>query len=206
MKIGIIGAGNVGGTLGKALANAGHSVMFGARNPQAERIQQLLADTNGDAQAGTVLEAVAFGEAVILAIHWPAVETVVPKAGGWNGKILIDATNRFTPPTSVSAGSAAEDLARIAAGARIIKAFNTIGAEHMANPDFNGEKASMLICGDDPDAKAKVAGLAEDIGFEAVDAGPLNNARLLESLTMLWVSLARGGLGRNIAFKILRRD
>lgn len=206
MNIGIIGAGKVGGTLGRAFAASGHSVTFGMRDPQAAKVGPFMDSMTGDVYAGTVREAVAFGDAVLLAIHWPAVETVVPKVGNFNGKILIDATNRFTPPTSDSAGSAAEDLARIAVGARIVKAFNTLGAETMANPDFNGIPASMFICGDDPDAKAKVAMLAADIGFDPVDAGNLYNARLLEALTVLWVSLAREGLGRNIAFKLLKRD
>lgn len=206
MKVGIVGAGNVGSALGKALAEKGHSIVFGVRDPYNDKTRKLLAGINGDARAGSVREAVNHGEVVIIAVHWPAVETVIPKGGSWNGKILVDATNRFAPPMSDSAGSAAEDIARMAIGARIIKAFNTIGAEHMSNPDFNGQKASMFICGDDPDAKAKVASLAADIGFDPIDAGGLNNARLLESLTVLWVSLARGSLGRNIAFKILRKE
>lgn len=205
MNIGILGAGNVGGTLGRALAEKGHRVVFGVRDPNAEKVKTLLASINGDTSAASIKDAVGQSDAVIIAVHWPAVETVVPKAGNWNGKILIDATNRFSPPMPDSAGSAAEDIARMAVGARIIKAFNTVGAEIMANPSFDGTPASMFICGDDPDAKAKVASLAADIGFDPVDVGGLNNARLLESLTALWVTIARGGAGRGIAFKLLRR-
>ena len=87
-----------------------------------------------------------------------------------------------------------------------MKAFNTIGAENMLNPQFGSMIASMLICGDDPGAKSIVSKLAEEIGFEAIDAGPLSNARLLEPFALLWIYLAvKQGLGRNIAFKLLRR-
>jgi predicted dinucleotide-binding enzyme len=91
-------------------------------------------------------------------------------------------------------------------GAKVVKAFNTTGAGNMANPRFGGEAASMFICGDDAAAKKTVASLAEALGFEAVDAGSLSQARLLEPLAMLWISMAYGfGRGPNIAFKLLRR-
>ena len=97
-------------------------------------------------------------------------------------------------------------MARWAAGAKVVKAFNTIGAQHMANPRFGGQSASMFICGDDAAAKKTVATLAEALGFEPVDAGPLTQARLLEPLAMLWISMAYAyGHGANIAFRLLRR-
>jgi predicted dinucleotide-binding enzyme len=87
----------------------------------------------------------------------------------------------------------------------VVKAFNTIGAINFAKPVFGRQRATLFICGDDDPAKAVVARLAEDIGFEVVDAGPLTQARLLEPLAMLWISLAFNKLGTNIAFKLTRR-
>ena len=97
-------------------------------------------------------------------------------------------------------------MAGWAPGAKVVKAFNTVGFEVMANPDFAGQKASLFFCGDDPLAKAKAARLITEAGFESVDSGPLSVARYLEPMTLLWISLVRGqGLGRNIAFKLLRK-
>ena len=91
-------------------------------------------------------------------------------------------------------------------GARVVKAFNTTGAGNMANPKFGTQAATMFICGDDESAKATVGKLAEELGFEAVDAGPLMAARYLEPLAMLWIHLAlKMGWGTNFAFKILKR-
>ncbi|SRR6266404_4139998 len=126
------------------------------------------------------------------------------------GKILIDCTNPLKPDLSgLSIGqstSAAEQIADLAKGARVVKAFNTTGAGNMANPKFGPQDATMFICGDDGSAKATVVKLAEELGFEAVDAGPLLAARYLEPLAMLWIHLAfKMGWGTNFAFKILKR-
>jgi hypothetical protein len=87
-----------------------------------------------------------------------------------------------------------------------VKAFNTTGANNMADPDYAGTPLTMFICGDDAEAKSTVAELAEALGFEAVDAGPLERARLLEPMARLWIHLAMAdGLGREIGFKLLRR-
>jgi predicted dinucleotide-binding enzyme len=87
----------------------------------------------------------------------------------------------------------------------VVKAFNTTGSGNMANADYGPTRPAMLLCGDDQAAKQTVAQLAEALGFEAIDAGPLTSARLLEPLAMLWVGLNRRGLGPNIAFALLRR-
>ena len=108
-------------------------------------------------------------------------------------------TNRFVRNAE---RSAAEDLATLT-GARVVKAFNTIGAEHYQNPSFAGQPATMFIAGYDTDAKTVVRQLANAIGFEVVDAGNLAAARHLENLAEFWVHLARSGFGRNIAFKLL---
>jgi len=94
----------------------------------------------------------------------------------------------------------------MAPGARVVKAFNTMGWETMADPVIDGRNALGLVAGDDPDAKQTVLALARGLGFEAVDAGGLDAAELLEDLARLWVHLAfRAGQGRGVAFALLRR-
>jgi len=210
VKIGIIGAGNVGGTLGRAWAAKGHAVVFGARDPRGPKVQELVKATAGTARAATPAEAAAHGEVVLLATPWAAAQAALRGAGDLTGKILVDATNPLRPDLSgLTLGhttSAAEEVARWAPGAKVVKAFNTIGAQHMANPRFGTQSASMLVCGDDGAAKKTVLALAEVLGFDPVDAGPLRQARLLEPLAMLWISLAYAyGHGADIAFKLLRR-
>ena len=126
------------------------------------------------------------------------------------GKVLIDAVNPLLPDLSGlvlgTTTSAAEQVASWARGAKVVKAFNTVGSNIMENPVFGQDKPVLFFCGDDASAKGKVKQLADEVGFEGVDAGPLTQARLLEPLALLWISLAfKAGLGREIAFKLLRR-
>jgi 8-hydroxy-5-deazaflavin:NADPH oxidoreductase len=210
MKIAILGAGNVGGTLGTAWAARGHDVVFAVREPGAAKVKALVQQAGPRTRAAAVKEAVTAAEVVVLATPWSAAEAAVRAAGDWRGKILVDATNPLTEDVSGLAlghtTSGAEQVARWAAGARVVKAFNTIGAVHMAQPTFGTERASMFLCGDDAAARTTVAGLARELGFDPVDAGPLPQARLLEPLAMLWISMALvHGHGPNIAFKLLRK-
>lgn len=203
MKIGIIGAGMVGSSMGRALRRVGHEVMFSSRDPQGEKMRALAQEMV--AAVGSVADTVAYGEVLFLALSWDAIPNAVPAGGDWRGKILIDATNRFGPNLSLLPGeSAGEELARLT-GARVVKAFNTIGAEHYLHPQIGGEAASMLLAGDDAEAKHLVAALATELGFAPVDAGPLSASVYLESLAALWVHLAlRTPLGRGFAFRVIR--
>lgn len=201
MKVGIMGAGVVGSSLGKGWAARGHQIMFSSRDPHSDHMQALLAEVGFNAQAGSVAETLAFGEVIVVAVGWDGVLDVLRGAGDWTGKIVIDTTNRFGPPPAGSVGSAAEDIAHLT-GAAVVKAFNTIGAEHFADPAFEAPP-SMFIAGDTA-AKAIVAPLVESMGYEVIDAGPLANAVLVENLARLWVTLARSGYGRNIAFRLMR--
>jgi 8-hydroxy-5-deazaflavin:NADPH oxidoreductase len=211
MNIGVIGTGNVGGALGKLWAAKGHQVVFGTRDPADPKVRELLRSTNGKARAVSVREAAASTEVVVLAVPWPAVLDAVRSAGDLTGKILVDSTNPLAPDLSGlvlgANNSAAEEVARLAKGAKVVKAFNTIGAPNFANPHFGSERASMFIAGDDPAAKKAVAKLTSDLDFEVVDVGPLLASRWLEPLAMLWIHLAfKQGLGPNgHAFKLLRR-
>jgi predicted dinucleotide-binding enzyme len=210
MRIGIIGAGNVGGTLGRRWAAKGHEVTFGVRNSGDEKTRDLVRAAGPNARAGTVREAAAFGEVVVLATPWPATEAAVQESGDLAGKVVIDCTNPLKPDLSgLEVGltaSGAELVAGWAAGARVFKAFNTTGANVMADPVIGGLRTVMFVCGDDPVGKAVVLKLAEDVGFEAVDAGGLAQARLLEPWAMLWIHLAfHGDAGREFGFARVRR-
>jgi hypothetical protein len=185
--------------------------MYGSRSPDDEKVQDLLAKVGNGARAGSIQEAVDFGEVIVIAVPWHATYDVVESvASSLDGKIVIDCTNPLKPDMSglaVDPGtSAAELIAGWAPGAKVFKAFNNTGAGNYLNPVYGSEPMSMFICGDDPDAKAIVTDLASQIGFDVVDCGPLPAAQLIESLAMLWISLAyKQQMGPNIGFKLVRR-
>jgi NADPH-dependent F420 reductase len=206
MRIGIIGTGNVGGTLGRRWS-ALHEVAFGTRRTEDPAVHALVAATGGRARAASTREAAAFGDVVVLATPWDATLDAVRGAGDLAGKVLVDCTNPVGPGLrhALPEGSASEAIAAATKGARVVKAFNTAGFEVFAEPRFGGETASLFLCGDDGRAKDTVAGLARELGMEPVDCGRLAQARRLEELALLWISLAAQGQGRAHAFRLLRR-
>jgi predicted dinucleotide-binding enzyme len=211
MKIGIIGSGNVGGALGGRWAKLGHEVIFGTRNPQGSDVQQLAAKASGKTSVAALADAAREGDVVLLSTPWPATQQIIAGLGSLNGKILIDATNPLLPDlsglTHGTTTSGGEQVATWARGARVVKAFNTVGANIMANSSFDGHKPVLFYCGDDAEAKKVVKKLIDELVFEAVDAGPLTQARLLEPFALLWISMALvHGLGRDFAFELLRRN
>ncbi len=209
MKIGIIGSGNVGGALGSGWAKKGHQVIFSSRNPQSDEMKTLVGKAGAAARAASVSEAVASSDVLVLATPWQATKQALQSAGDLSGKVLIDATNPLTPSLALEYGpttSGAEHVAEWSPGAKVVKAFNTIGFNVMMNPQFGSDRAVLLYCGDDAAAKGVARTLAADLGFDPIDAGPLTQARVLEPFAMLWISLAvMYGYGRDIAFKFLRR-
>jgi len=210
MTIGMIGSGNVGGALGTRWARAGHEVVFGTRDPQSKEVQQLVAAAGGKTRAATMADTARAGEVLLLATPWPATQQILAGLGNLNGKVLIDATNPLLPDlsglTHGTTTSGSEQVAGWARGAKVVKAFNTVGANIMANTSFGAGRPVLFYCGDDAAAKQTVKPLIEALGFEAVDAGPLSQARLLEPFALLWISMALvHGLGREFAFQLLRR-
>lgn len=209
-KIAVIGTGNVGGNLGATLARAGLSVRFGTRSGSAP--EELLARCGGDAAALDVAGAAAWGEVVMFAT--PAnvtVELARSLAGALAGKIVVDCANPLTwqdgpvwaPPPE---GSLTQAIAKAAPGAKVVKAWNTFGAEFHADPALPGGAAQVFMAGDDAAAKQTIGELATRAGFRPVDAGPLRNAGVLENLAILWIHLATvGGHGRNFAFAMESR-
>lgn len=213
MKIAIIGAGSVGGTLGRILARKGHEIIFGVRDPQSEKVASLLQSISGTAEADSIQAAVAPADVVILATPWEGTQEALSAAGDLNEKVLIDATNPIQLGMEglmkgLQVGhttSGAEEVAQWAQGAKVVKAFNNIGANCYENTQFGSVKATAFICGNDAEAKKVTTTLAQDIGFEVVDVGSLTKARLLEPLGMLWIDLAISGVGREFAISFVKR-
>lgn len=207
MRIGIIGAGNIGGNLGRAWARKEHQIRFGVRDPG--KIGDLLRECGGRAQAADPASAAAFGDVVALTVPWSAALETVSHLGSLSGKVVVDCTNPIVwqdGPVHAHERSGAQAIAERCPGARVVKAFNCVGAEHLLDPRHGNQSADMFIAGDDAEAKRTVSSLAQDLGFDVIDAGPLRNARLLEHLAALWIHLAMvGGHGRDIAFKLLKR-
>ncbi len=209
MKVGILGAGNVGGALGQSLTSHGYEVVFGVRNPESAPVLALLERCGVSASAATPAKAVEAGEVVILAVPWRAARSALESLQ-LEGKVLLDCTNPLLPDLSgLEVGtttSGGELVASWAKGARVVKIFNTTGYKNMADPNYEDRPITMLYCGDEIEAKRAAAAIAADIGFDPVDAGPLSNARLLEPHAMLWIWLAiKGGIGRDFAFTIVKR-
>ena len=196
MKIGIIGSGKVGGTIGLALAKRGHAVVFSSRDPRNPRAELQVPN----AQVMSVQETVHNAEVLVVALPWNILPEVLGGLKGLEGKIIVDATNRFGNFDK----SAGEELAALVPGAKVVKAFNTIGFEQMDAPQF-AEAPTMLIAGNDAEAKGVVAGFAKELGFETLDAGPLSSSTALEATARAWVSLTRA-IGRNFAFRILTKE
>src|SRR2546425_6839845 len=209
MRIAIIGAGNVGGTLGTGWARRGHEVIFGVRDASDSKLKELLSRAGGKARAAGVKEA-AGAEVVALTVPWPAAQDALRSAGDLRGKILLDCTNPLKPDLSgLTVGytaSGGEQVAGWAPGARVVKIFNTTGFPNMANPEYPEGRSMMLYCGDDPAAKKVAAQLATDLGFEPYDVGSLAEARLLEPFALVWIHLAvLQKMGTQFAFRLMRR-
>lgn len=208
MSIAIIGAGNVGMALGQALTRRGETVVFGVPEPQ--KYAAAVAALGERARLTTTHDAIAVSDLVILAVPHAATAGIAQSVTDWQGRVLVDATNPLAPGlaglTLGTTTSGAEVLAQQARGARLVKAFNSTGAENMADAAYAGGLPMMPVCGDDADARLRVMALATLIGFEAVDMGPLMAARYLEPFAMTWIHLAfRQGMGRRFAFGLLRR-
>jgi 8-hydroxy-5-deazaflavin:NADPH oxidoreductase len=202
MKVAIIGAGNVGRTLGGAWGRQGHDVSYGVPKPEDPKYAAL----NG--HATTNERAAHAADVVVLCTPWQTTERAVAECGDLTGKVVIDCTNPLSADVSSlvvgHTSSGAEQVAGWAPGARICKAMNQIGAANMDRPTFAATPV-MFVCGDDAEAKDVTSGLVSELGFEAVDAGALDVSRLLEPYGLLWIHLAlRRGLGPRFGFGLLR--
>ena len=197
MRIAIIGAGSVGGGLGAALAAVGHSVVFGVRDPESQKCRAALAAAPGSS-AVLPAEAVAGADVVAFTLRPDAIPGMIAGIPSLAGRVVIDVMNRLGGDP---ARSTSQDLADLLPGARIVKAFNTIGFENLTIAHERVVPAAMFVAGDDPDAKRVVLELATELGFRAEDAGSLANAKPLEEMVKVWLALARQH-GRTVGFAI----
>jgi|SRR6185437_3059989 len=189
MQVAIIGKGNVGKALGPNIARAGHKVVFGVRDPNDPKYA-----TDDGIQLQRVGDAVSAADIVILAINWDAVDSVLADCGDLEGKVLIDCINPYDfrnnlAPLVPSDQSAAKIIAGRTA-AKVVKAFNQVGADVMAQARDRKARPLQFVASDDEDAKAITMRLAKDIGFDARDAGGLEYARELEGMARLWIAQA----------------
>lgn len=214
MKIGILGSGTVARTLAAGFLRHGHAVTLGTRNPTQLAIWQ---SEHPQATLGSFADAATFGDVLVLAVKGTAAESALAQAGAENlaGKPIIDATNPIAdaPPAhgvlpffTTPADSLLERLQHAFPQARLVKAFSSVGAGLMVNPQLEGgSRPTMFICGNDPAAKATIIGILQQFGWEAADMGEAPSARAIEPLCMLW---CLPGLLRNDwnhgAFKLLK--
>ena len=214
MKIGILGSGDVGQTLGAGFAGRGDDVMMGTRDPDQEKVRSWVKKTGKRASAGTFEEAASFGELLVLATLGAANESAIRMAGEKNfaGKVVMDTTNPLTfepgnlPTLFVGhTDSGGERVQRLLPRARVVKAFNTVGYAHMVKPKFPGGPPDMFLCGDDEAARKTVAGICEAFGWGVVDIGGIEGSRHLEPMCIVWVYHGILAKSWDHAFKLLRK-
>jgi 8-hydroxy-5-deazaflavin:NADPH oxidoreductase len=176
MKIGVVGSGGIGGTIGTLWAKAGHEVFFSSRNP--EKLKDLVATAGANTQAGTIAEATAFAEVIFLAVYYWTTDEAIAACGNIDGKILIDATNPYVLKDGkiqrVPDVSSGLELAAKVPKAHVVKAYNTLPTATFANEAHRPDPYALFYCGDDAAAKATVARLIADSGFAGIDIGELN--------------------------------
>jgi predicted dinucleotide-binding enzyme len=213
MKIGIVGSGTVAQTLGAGFLKHGHEVMLGTRD--AGKLADWAAK-NKHAGVRDFAAAAAFGDVVVLAVGGAVALDALKLVGAANiaGKTVIDACNPIggEPPVhgvlsffTTLTDSLMERLQKAFPGAHFVKAFNSVGAAQMVDPHFAGGKPTMFICGDHEPSKRTVTALLAQFGWETEDMGPVEAARAIEPLCMLWCipGVARGDWSPH-AFKLLR--
>lgn len=197
--IAVIGTGNVGAALGPEFAAQGHTIVYGHREPNREDVQALVARTPGNASVKPPAEAVIGADMVVLAVPGTAAVEISRGLGDLSGKILIDPTNVVSREGGrmshgvAGKGSNAAMIQEAAPGAFVVKAFNTLNWQQMVNPETAGGPITIMLAGDNADAKATVAGLVRGMDLEAVDVGGLEYAHVLEEMLVMWANSLGSG-------------
>jgi predicted dinucleotide-binding enzyme len=206
MRLGIIGAGSLGSAVGERLAARGHEIMFGGLESARESAARL------GVSAGSNAEAVSFGDVVVLAVPFAAIDAALSEAGSMRGQILWSCVNALKRDLSgLAIGfeiSAAEEVARRAPGARVVSAIPPF-AHALATGDLRYDaelEPTAFVCGDDAEAKRIVGRLVSELGAQPVDAGPLTAARLIEPAMALLVGIAYADVPRDVGLRLLERD
>jgi predicted dinucleotide-binding enzyme len=198
----------MGKALGRLFVRGGHDVLIGSREPA--KGASAAAALGGGARGGTIREAAEHGDAVLLAVHFAIVREAIVAAGPLTGKVVIDCGNPLTADfMGLTVGfttSAAEQLAAMVPGAKVVKAFNHNLSAALGALEGTPSGEAGFYCGDDASAKALVATLIGQVGLNPIDAGPLTNARYLEPLAQLEIQLAyKMGLGPRVGVALLVR-
>lgn len=204
MKIAIIGTGNVGGALAQKWAQAGHQIILGVRDTANFKGQELLSEKN--ISAASIHDACQQAEAVLIAAVPQATADIVKAMGDVTGKVIIDAMNSVrTKPDGYN--NSFEALKALVTGAEVVKCFNSVGFNVMADTNFNGVKADMYMAGSSERAKEVAKQLALDAGFEnCYNFGDDDKVALLEQFALAWINLAMmQGQGREMMFKLIKR-
>jgi NADPH-dependent F420 reductase len=190
--IAIIGTGEVGSALGARFAEQGHTIVYGSREPERDEVRKLVERTGRGASAMSAAAAASKGDIVVLAVPGLLVEEITRGLGELSGKIIIDPTNPLKESSGrlehAVATSNAEIIQSAALGAKVVKAFNTLNWKTMVDPASAGGPVSIPLAGDDPLAKRRVADLVSGMGLEPIDVGPLEDARWVEGMLILWIN------------------
>ncbi len=197
MRIAVIGAGSVGRALAGAFERAGHDVVVGVRDPADPKHAGLGHElaTPGAAAIGAAV--------VVLAVPAPTLPEVVPTLDLQPGSVVADATNAVgSPPPGGFATVGALVASLVPQGVAVVKAFDTIGAEHLATGTVDGTPAFLPIAGD-PAGTPVVAALAAELGFDVVDLGGPEAIAIVEDHARLWIHLMRTGWGRHFGFAVV---
>jgi predicted dinucleotide-binding enzyme len=201
MRVGILGSGLMGAKLGTLFARAGHEVVFSYARSKG-KLEKLAREAGKNARAGTPAEAPQGADAVLLAVHWLRFDDVLSQAGDLAGKVIISCSLPMNADNTglvvANTSSGAEELAKKLPKARVVCAFNTVPSEVLFgvfDARRKASKPSLVLCGDDSRSKRTAARLIEDVGFAAVDAGPLRIARYTEPFALLVAQLAYEGKG-----------
>jgi predicted dinucleotide-binding enzyme len=211
VRIGVLGSGDVGRTLAAGFANLGHDVAIGSRDP--EKLRDFAAQTSERIRPGTFAEAARFGDILVLATLGTATIEAIRLAGveAFAGKVVIDTTNPLDFSTGqpvLSKGhtdSLGEEIQRAIPGAKVVKAFNTVGHKLMVNPSMAGGPPDMFVCGNDGDAKQIVSQICQHFGWGVVDLGGISASRYLEPMCLVWVLHGMKSGSWDHAFKFLRQ-
>jgi predicted dinucleotide-binding enzyme len=212
-RVGVLGSGEVGRRLASGFASRGHGVMIGSRDPGKPELREWLSGEGPGIEAGTFVQTAAHGELLVLAVLGTAAEQTIADAGPGNfsGKVVIDATNPLDfsggfPPKLAITGedSLGERVQRALPDAKVVKAFNTIGNHYFVDPSFREGEPTMLIAGDDEDAKRTVGDVLADFGWpDPVDIGSIEGARELEAICIAWVKIGGARGAWDHGFKLL---
>ncbi len=206
--IAIIGTGDVGAALGPEFAEQGHTIVYGSRDPERDKVKKLVGKTGDLASATTPADAAARADIVVLAVPGLMVDEITRSLGDLSGKIIIDPTNplerRMNRLEHAVDTSNAEIIQAAAPGAYVVKAFNTLNWRTMVDPSSAGGPVSIPLVGDNGRAKKTVAELVSGMGLEPIDVGPLRDARWVEGMLILWINNRFGGTRPSFDYHLRR--